>query len=56
MYLEPCDPSDRVAVVTGDGCNIGLVAAHALAEVGATPIIAKIDAASGPAGVETPTA
>lgn len=37
MYLEPYDLSDRVAAVTGDGRNIGLEAAHALAEVGATP-------------------
>lgn len=37
MYLEPYDRSDRVAAVTGDGRNIGLAAAHAWAEVGATP-------------------
>lgn len=56
MYLEPYDLPDRVAAVTGDGRGIGLVAAHAWRKSVPPPIIAKIDAAAGPAGVETPAA
>jgi NAD(P)-dependent dehydrogenase (short-subunit alcohol dehydrogenase family) len=50
MYLEKYDLSNRVAVITGGGRNIGLACAHALAEAGAKIIIAEIDpgvAASG---------
>ena len=50
MYLEKFDLSNRVAVITGGGRNIGLACAHALAEAGATIVIAEIDpevAASG---------
>ena len=50
MYREQYDLSNRVAVVTGGGRNIGLACAHALAEAGAKIIIAEVDpevAASG---------
>jgi NAD(P)-dependent dehydrogenase (short-subunit alcohol dehydrogenase family) len=50
MYLERYDLSNRVAVITGGGRNIGLACAHALAEAGAKIVIADIDpdvAASG---------
>ena len=43
MYLEKYDLSNRVAVITGGGRNIGLACAHALAEAGAKIIIAEID-------------
>ncbi|HEY7547761.1 MAG TPA: SDR family oxidoreductase [Blastocatellia bacterium] len=52
MYLEKYDLSDRTAVITGGGRNIGLACARALAEAGANIIIAEIDervAASGQA-------
>ena len=50
MYIEQYDLSNRVAVITGGGRNIGLACARALAEAGARIIIAEIDpdvAASG---------
>jgi NAD(P)-dependent dehydrogenase (short-subunit alcohol dehydrogenase family) len=61
MYLEKYELSNRVAVITGGGRNIGLACAHALAEAGARIIVAEIDpevAASGrneltKAGVES---
>lgn len=43
MYLEQYDLSNRIAVITGGGRNIGLACAHALAEAGAKIIIAEID-------------
>lgn len=52
MYLEKYDLSNRTAVITGGGRNIGLACARALAEAGAQIIIAEIDhqvAASGQA-------
>ncbi len=52
MYLEKYDLSNRTAVITGGGRNIGLACARALAEAGARVVIAEIDrqvAASGQA-------
>jgi NAD(P)-dependent dehydrogenase (short-subunit alcohol dehydrogenase family) len=43
MYIEHYDLSDRVAVITGGGRNIGLACARALAEAGARIIIAEVD-------------
>jgi len=43
MYLEKFDLSNRVAVITGGGRNIGLACARSLAEAGAKIIIAEID-------------
>jgi NAD(P)-dependent dehydrogenase (short-subunit alcohol dehydrogenase family) len=61
MYLEKYDLTNRIAVITGGGRNIGLACARALAEAGAKIVIAEIDpevAASGKdelakAGVES---
>src|SRR5262245_58852484 len=50
MYLEKYDLSKRVAVITGGGRNIGLACAHALAEAGATIVIAEIDPEVAAAG------
>ena len=45
MYLAKYDLSGRVAVVTGGDRGIGLACTHALAEAGATIVIADVDAA-----------
>ncbi len=50
MYLEKFDLSNRVAVITGGGRNIGLACAHALAEAGARIVIAEIDPEVAAAG------
>ncbi len=44
MFLQKYDLSGRVAVITGGGRGIGLACAHALAEAGASIVIADIDA------------
>ncbi len=50
MYKEKQDLTDRVAVVTGGGRNIGLACATALAEAGAKPVIAEVDPEVAEAG------
>jgi NAD(P)-dependent dehydrogenase (short-subunit alcohol dehydrogenase family) len=47
MYLELFNLSERVAVVTGAGRGIGLEIARALAEAGATVVIAEIVESNG---------
>ncbi|MGI9616629.1 MAG: SDR family NAD(P)-dependent oxidoreductase [Acidimicrobiales bacterium] len=49
MYLEKYSLDDKVAVVTGAAQGIGFATAHALAEAGATVVIADIDAEAGEA-------
>ncbi len=50
MYLEKYDLSGRVAVVTGGGRGIGLACTQALAEAGASVVIADVDAGVANAG------
>lgn len=50
MYREQYQLSDRIAVITGGGRNIGLACAHALAEAGARLVIAEVDPAIGASG------
>jgi NAD(P)-dependent dehydrogenase (short-subunit alcohol dehydrogenase family) len=54
MYLEKLRLDGRVAVITGGGRNIGLACGQALAEAGATVVIADLDpalAAEGAAAI-----
>ena len=51
MYKQLFDLTDRVAVVTGGGRNIGLATAMALAEFGAKVVIAEIDPKVGEDGL-----
>lgn len=53
MYLEQYDLKGKVAVVTGGGRNIGLACAQALAEAGATVVIAEVDPEVAASGKET---
>ena len=53
MYLEKYNLTDRVAVVTGGGKNIGLACVQALAEAGAHVIIAEIDPSIAESGKQT---
>lgn len=55
MYREMFDLRGRVAVVTGGGRNIGLACCEALAEHGATIVIAEIDPKVGEEGTATLT-
>ncbi len=50
MFLEKYDLAGRTALVTGGGRGIGLACCRALAEAGATVVIAEIDPEAGAAG------
>ena len=50
MFLEKYDLAGRIALVTGGGRGIGLACCQALAEAGATVVIAEIDPEAGAAG------
>src|SRR5690242_14541807 len=52
MFLEKLRMDGRVALVTGGGRGIGLACVQALAEAGATTIIADFDRAVATAGQE----
>ena len=49
MYLEKYSLADKVAVVTGAATGIGFASAQALAEAGATVVVADIDPDAGDA-------
>lgn len=50
MFLEKYRLDGRIALITGGGRGIGLACSQALAEAGATIIIAEIDPDAGAAG------
>ena len=50
MYLEKLKLDGKVAVVTGGGRGIGLACSTALAEAGATVVIADVDPAVAASG------
>lgn len=52
MYLEKLRLDGRIATVTGGGRNIGLACGMALAEAGATVVVADLDAALAAAGAK----
>ncbi|MGA2119426.1 MAG: glucose 1-dehydrogenase [Bryobacteraceae bacterium] len=53
MYIEKFSLRDRVAVVTGAGRGIGFEIACALADVGASVVIAEIEESSGKQAART---
>lgn len=52
MFLEKYRLDGKIALITGGGRGIGLACSQALAEAGATIIIAEIDPDAGAAGQE----